>query len=311
MKRYVTWLLIFGLLCGLWGCKSDPGAGIYHGVYVQADDGVYLMEDYFNGENYLELEGDGDGLLHIHNTEHELSWKRDGEVLHFTEAGDSFEGRLSDGVIVMDYMNWGMVLTFAKEGASVPETTLGAEDDPAVWVETVAKMQEFWNGDWYGWWYISEGMGDYEASTGSWWDCAATIEIGSDARGSIVIWDEEHPKSAPLAESVLRIHEEGGGAMGIAMSGQGSFMGKPVLAGDWLIDPSVAPYENLVEINGYYDGGSGDGFFYVLYLRPWGQLWDDVREANNPNILPDVLPKHYEWYINALENNESLPETIG
>ena len=310
MKRSVTYLLLLALLCGLWGCAEDPNAGRYDGVYVQTSDGMYFMEDYFNGDNYLELDGDGDALLHIHNTEHELSWKRDGEVLYFTESGDGFEGRLTDGVIVMDYLNWGMVLTFVKEGAAVPETTLGAEDDPAVWAETVAKMQEFWNGDWYGWWYISEGMGDYKASTGSWWDCAATIEIGDDARGSIVIWDEEHPKATPLAESVLRIHEEGGGTMGIAMSGQGRFMDKDVLAGDWLIDPSVAPYENLVEISGYYDDG-GDGFFYVLYLRPWGQLWDDVAQANNPNVLPDVLPKHYEWYCAAVESGEGMPETIG
>ncbi len=311
MKRTVAWVLFFALLCGLWGCKSDPNVGTYYGVYVQAEDGVFPMEDYFNGENYLELEGDGEATLYIHNTEHELSWKREGEVLYFSEAGDAFEGRLSEGVIVMDYLGWGMVLTFAKEGATVPATTLGAENDPAAWADTVAKMQEFWNGDWYGWWYISEGMGDYADSTGSWWDCAAAIEIGSDARGTIVVWDEEHSKTEPLAESVLRIHEEGGGAMGIAMSGQGSVMGGPVYAGDWLIDPSVAPYENLVEINGYYDGGDGDGFFYVLYLRPWGQLWDDVKEANDPNVLPDVLPKHYDWYVAALGNGEAMPETIG
>ena len=98
--------------------------------------------------------------------------------------------------------------------------------------------------------------------------------------------------------------------MGIAMSGQGRFMDKDVLAGDWLMDPSVAPYENLVEISGYYDDG-GDGFFYVLYLRPWGQLWDDVAQANNPNVLPDVLPKHYDWYVTAVSNGEGMPETIG
>lgn len=309
MKKTMMCLLIVALVCSLWGCKDDPNAGTYYGVYVQANDGVYPMEDYFNGENYLELDGDGDATLYIHNTEHELTWKRDGETLHFEEAGDAFEGRLSNGVIVMDYLGWGMVLTFAKEGATMPTTA--SNEDPADWAETVANMQEFWNGDWYGWWYISDGMGDYMDSTGSWWDCAATITIGDDARGEIIIWDEDHPKATPLAESVLRIHEEGGGIMGIAMSGQGTFMGQPVYAGDWLIDPSVAPYENLVEINGYYDGGSGDGFFYTLYLRPWGQLWDDVREANNPNVLPDVLPKHYDWYITAVQNGENLPETIG
>lgn len=311
MKRGVIWLLLCGLLCGLWGCKKDPAKGIYYGVYVQTSDGMYLMEDYFNGENYLELEGGGDAVLNIHNTEHELSWKRDGDVLYFTESGDAFEGSLNNGVIVLDYLNWGMVLTFVKDGATVPTLTQDREDS-AEWAETVTLMQEFWNGEWYGWWYISDGMGDYAASTGSWWDCAAVIEIGDDARGSITVWDETHPKTEPLSECVLRIYEEGSmGTMGIAMSGQGSFMGEPVYAGDWLIDPSIAPYEDLLEINGYFDGGKGDGFFYTLFLRPWGQSWEDVAQAKNPNVLPDVLPKHYDWYMGALEKGESLPDRIG
>lgn len=305
MKKTMIWLLLGALLFGLWGCKSDPAAGTYYGVYVQTDAGVFPMEDYFNGENYLKLKGDGEAVLHLHNSEHVLSWKRDGEMLRFEEAGDAFNGRLSDGVIVMDYLGWGMVLTFAEEGANIPTTALA--EDPV----DIAQIQAFWNGEWYGWWYITDGTGDYAESTGSWWDCAAVIEIGDDARGSIVIWDEEHSKAEPLAESVLRIHEEGGGPMGIAMSGQGSFMGQPVYAGDWLMDPFVAHYENLVEINGYYDGGKGDGFFYTLYLRPWGQLWDDVKEANNPNVLPDVLPKHYDWYVTAVQNDEALPDAIG
>jgi hypothetical protein len=94
------------------------------------------------------------------------------------------------------------------------------------------------------------------------------------------------------------------------MSGQGSFMGQPVLAGDWLIDPSMGAYDNLLEISGYYKDEKGD-FFYVLYLRPWGQGWEDVLEAADPNTMPNELPQYYDLYLEALKTQTPPEEFLG
>ena len=293
MKRWALFL-IFALLMTLCACSDDAHTGTYCGVYVEAEGSVYRMEDFFNGENYLRLENDGVAKLHVSEKTYELEWENEDGMLTFTQAGDDFYGQLSGGVIRMDYMGWGMVLTFALEGASVPETTLA---DPQAWAGRVVEIQEFWNGDWYGYLHITEASGAYTKRVGERTDAAAHIALGEDARGSIVIWDAEHPRSAPLGECVLRV-DDAGGTMGIAMSGQGSFMGSAVNAGDWLIDPSAYSYENTVEITGYYADETGD-FFYTLYLHPWGEAW---RESE--------LPPSYEWYLQAVKNGEALPDAL-
>ena len=293
MKKCVV-LLVLVMLVMLCACADEPHTGTYYGVYVEADGGVYRMEDFFNGENYLRLENDGVAKLHVNEKSYELEWKNDSGMLTFTQAGDDFYGQLSEGVIRMDYMGWGMVLTFALEGAKIPETSV---TNPQQWEERVAEMQGFWNGDWYGYLSITEGSGAYAARIGTCTDAAAHIELGEDARGNIVIWDAEHPRSTPMGECILRV-DDAGGTMGIAMSGQGSFLGASVNAGDWLIDPSMYAYDNTVEITGYCADETGD-FFYTLYLHPWGQTWQESER-----------PPSYEWYLQAVQNGAALPDEL-
>ena len=161
-------------------------------------------------------------------------------------------------------------------------------------------MRPYWNGDWYGWWYVSDGGGAYVGGSQV-IDLAGRIELGDDARGSLLLWDMDHPYSDPLGEVVLRIDPTvGAEGIGIGMSGQGTFMDQPVLSGDWLIDPSTAAYENLLEIYGYYSDDKGY-FFYTIYLRPWGQEWEDVKTSTDLEASPSNLPEYYDLYLEALK----------
>ena len=302
MKKGIAFFVIFALLCSLWGCGQSEYVGMYNGVYVEADGRVYPMEDYFNGENYLELKPRGKALMMTGTTEHELTWEENEGEITFTESGDSFYGYINNGVISMDFMGWGMNLTFAIDGAQLPETTVV---DPVAYAEAINAVRPYWNGDWYGWWYISQATGAYVDEQMQIRDCAARIELDDTARGPIRIWDMEHPYNTPLADGILRVDPETGmEGVGIAMSGQGTFMGQPVESGDWLIDPSTAAYENLLEIYGYYKDDKGD-FFYTLYLRPWGQGWEDVLEAADPTKAPAELPLYYSLYLEALKTDTS------
>ena len=302
MKKGISFFVIFALLCSLWGCGQSEYVGMYNGVYVEADGRVYPMEDYFNGENYLELKPRGKALMMTGTTEHELTWEENEGEITFTESGDSFYGYINNGVISMDFMGWGMNLTFAIDGAQLPETTV---EDPVAYAEAINAVRPYWNGDWYGWWYISQATGAYVDEQMQIRDCAARIELDDTARGPIRIWDMEHPYNTPLADGILRVDPETGmEGVGIAMSGQGTFMGQAVESGDWLIDPSTAAYENLLEIYGYYKDDKGD-FFYTLYLRPWGQGWEDVLEAADPTKAPAELPLYYSLYLEALKTDTS------
>ena len=304
MKRWIGLLLVFAMTASLWGCGSREYLGIYKGYYVQAEGKVHPMEDYFNGDSYLELKALGKAVLMVNNSPHKLKWKEQAGELTFTEAEDPFYGYIKDGVIVLDYMGWGMEMTFAMDGATVPETTV---TNPEEYAQAIEALLPYWNGDWYGWWYISEGTGAYADEQMKIRDLAGRIQLGEDARGSFLLWDLEHPYVDPLGEVTLHIDPMvGEPGIGIGMSGQGTFMGQPVAVGDWLIDPSTGAFDNLLEIYGYCSDETGD-FFYTIYLRPWGQAWDDVLEAEDPSKSPGELPEYYYLYLEALKT-ETKPE---
>lgn len=304
MKKWITILMILGIVCTLYGCNSKEYRGMYPGYYVEAEGKVYPMEDYFNGENYLELKGFGKALLMINNSAHDLKWKETDGDITFKEGEETFYGYINNGVIQLDYMGLGIKMTFAMDGAEVPETTM---IDPEAYAEAVEALLPYWNGDWYGWWYMSDGTGAYAGQAMEIIDLAARIELGEDARGTILLWDLEHPYVDPLGEVVLRVDPEfGADGIGIGMSGQGTFLGQPVLSGDWLVDPSTAAFENLLEIYGYYSDEEGS-FFYTIYLRPWGQTWEDVLESEDPTASLANIPVYYDLYLEAVKT-ETKPE---
>ena len=296
MKKIVVSILILSLLLSLCACGSRAYVGLYQGIYAEAEGEVYLMEDYFNGENYLELKKNGKAELILNDSLHKLKWKENEGEITFSESGDEFYGYLGDGVIQLDYMGWGLKLTFAQEGAQIPETTVL---DPEAQAEALAAVSEYWNGDWYGWWEITDGNGAYGLDIGLKADLWGKIDL-IDGRGDLQV-GQIGVDEAPMAECVLRVDPDNGEAgVGVAMSGRGHFMGMEIQSGDWLIDPSFSAYEEYVEISGYYADENGD-FFYVLHLRPWGRTWEDVQEAVGADAVPNGLPSTYQDYVLALE----------
>ncbi len=296
MKKIVAGMVILSLLLSLCACRSSAYVGVYQGIYAEAEGQVYLMEDYFNGENYLELKKGGKADLWLNDSLHELKWKEDQGEIRFRESGDEFYGYISEGVIQMDYMGWGLSLTFAMDGAEIPETTVL---DPEAQAEALAVADVFWNGDWYGWWEITDANGLYELEVGVKADLWARIDM-TDGRGDLQI-GQIGVDEPPIVECVLRVDPSyGDGGVGIAMSGRGSFMGREIQSGDWLIDPDQSAFEDYLEISGYYTDENGD-FFYVLHLRPWGRTWEDVQEAAGTDAVPNGLPSTYQDYILALE----------
>ncbi len=303
MKKWIAACLLFAMMCSLCACNGGEYLGKYPGYYVETEGKVYPMEDYFNGESYLQLKRFGKAVLMVNNSAHKLKWSEEEGELTFGEGEEAFYGYINNGVVVMDYMGFGMNLTFVMDGAKVPETTM---EDPEAYAEAVEAVLPYWNGDWYGWWYISDGSGAYVGVQEK-IDLAGRIQLGDDARGSLVLWDMDHPYTDPLAEVVLRVDPTvGDTGIGIGMSGQGTFMGQPVLSGDWLIDPATAAYDNLLEIYGYYSDDKGY-FFYTIYLRPWGQGWEDVMENDDPNLGPVGAPVYYDLYLEALKT-DTKPE---
>ena len=72
---------------------------------------------------------------------------------------------------------------------------------------------------------------------------------------------------------------------------------------DWIVDPGLLDYDNMIWISGDYEDGD-DEFHYDIYLRPWGLYWDDVEEEAHPYYYAD-------WYLPLIDAGKPMPDAIG
>ena len=171
-------------------------------------------------------------------------------------------------------------------------------------------LLDWWNGAWYGWWTMTGCSGAYESMAGQWWDACAVIDIGSDYTGSVTIWDEDYSRADPMSQTSVTLNSAGVGEYGTVMSESGYFTNLPLEHADWIIDPAInsrfPDVENMICIEGWYEDGD-DEFYYEVYLRPWGQLWDDFAAD-----YPDDIPYYYDdWYLPLVESGSSMPDVVG
>ena len=171
-------------------------------------------------------------------------------------------------------------------------------------------LLDWWNGAWYGWWTMTGCSGAYESMAGQWWDACAVIDIGSDYTGTVTIWDEDYSRADPITQASVTLNSAGVGEHGTVMSESGYFTNLPLEHADWIIDPAInsrfPDVENMICIEGWYEDGE-DEFYYEVYLRPWGQLWDDFAAD-----YPDDIPYYYDdWYLPLVESGSAMPDVVG
>ena len=190
----------------------------------------------------------------------------------------------------------------ADDSTGSTDTTLPAPTGDA--------LLDWWNGAWYGWWTMTGCSGAYESMSGQWWDACAVIDIGSDYTGTVTIWDEDYSRADPMSQATVTLNSAGVGEHGTVMSESGYFTNLPLEHADWIIDPAInsrfPDVENMICIEGWYEDGD-DEFYYEVYLRPWGQLWDDFAAD-----YPDDIPYYYDdWYLPLVESGRSMPDVVG
>ena len=171
-------------------------------------------------------------------------------------------------------------------------------------------LLDWWNGAWYGWWTMTGCSGAYESMAGKWWDACAVIDIGLDYTGTVTIWDEDYSRADPMSQATVTLNSAGVGEHGTVMSESGYFTNLPLEHADWIVDPAInsrfPDVENMICIEGWYEDGE-DEFYYEVYLRPWGQLWDDFAAD-----YPDDIPYYYDdWYLPLVEFGRSMPDVVG
>ena len=106
-----------------------------------------------------------------------------------------------------------------------------------------------------------------------------------------------------MVSAAVSLNEAGTSELGTVMSEGGWFTDIPLEHADWIVDPGLLDYEDMIHISGFYENGD-DEFTYDIYLRPWGTYWDDVAEEDLPYY-------YYDWYLPMIEAGEAMPDAIG
>ena len=196
----------------------------------------------------------------------------------------------------------------SKKGTiTVDPATLSRETvshtEPETTNTTGDTLLDWWNGEWYGWWKMSGCYGYYESLEGTWWDVCGDIDIGTDYTGTITLWDEDYTRSEPMASAQVSLSEAGTGEHGTVMSEGGWFTNVTLEHADWIVDPGLLDYDDMIWISGDYEDGD-DEFHYDIYLRPWGLYWEDMDESGYPY-------RYTDWYLPLIDAGTSMPDAIG
>ena len=183
------------------------------------------------------------------------------------------------------------------------ETADDMGSDTTLTATTGNELLDWWNGEWYGWWKMSGCYGYYESMEGKWWDVCGLVDIGSDYTGSITLWDEDYTRSEPMASAQVSLSEAGTGEHGTVMSEGGWFTNVALEHADWIVDPGLLDYDDMIWISGDYEDGD-DEFHYDIYLRPWGLYWEDMDESGYPY-------RYTDWYLPLIDAGMPMPDAIG
>ena len=178
-----------------------------------------------------------------------------------------------------------------------PEATLPAA------AATGDALLDWWNGEWYGWWQMTGCSGYYENMEGRCWDVCGVIDIGTDYTGTVTLWDEDYTRAEPMALASVSLNEAGTGEHGTVMSEGGRFTDTALAHADWIVDPGLLDYDDLIWIDGDYENGD-NAFHYDIYLRPWGLYWEDMDESGYPY-------RYTDWYLPLIDAGMSMPDAIG
>ena len=146
---------------------------------------------------------------------------------------------------------------------------------------------------------MTDCYGYYDDMEGMRYDICGTIEIDADYTGTVLLWDEGYTKSFPMVSAVVSLSEAATGEYGTVISEEGDFMDAGLGYADWIVDPGLAEYPDMIHIDGSYEVGD-HGFRYDIYLRPWGRYWDDVEEESLPFF-------YYDLYLPVIEADLPMP----
>ena len=314
--------LVF-LLIGLFGGDGDtddPAYGVYVASYgTYAGSRVEIEDMWPNGFSIELLSKNKCRVMVDGETEtcrYEL--ESDGEIEIDLQGDEDLEGWLVDNRLTLeDVMDFGVNLVFYKEGTAAPAVKEPAATEapvstaPETTAAPVESAYSWWDGNWYGWWVVYDAGGEYADIVDSWADVCATIRVDGDT-GLVDIWDDTCEEGENLGYIDVTF-KPGKSDKGRMLSESGYFLIDDINSGDWIVDPAdsiVSRFDQMIYIRAKAvdPDDSGSWIDYMIFLRPWGMSWEDVRNDSCEDMpYTQMMPYYYDdWYVPHM--NGTMPE---
>ena len=295
-------ILIFSLAaCGGGGSSdaSDPNQGLWSAVEVEMMGFTMDVSEVYEKGFTIELKSGGKCALNVDGAKANGTWSLNGSAFTVKGGGLDESGTLADGALTLsNVMGMGMDIRFKKEGGQPAASSGNASDDeksdsaPSGSAEAgdLAKVLAWWEGDWYGSFYISDTNSGWSEMDGNFEDVYAVIKTNPNGAATVFLWTDEYELG-----TVDIMIDTAGGVGGSAVTTGGELFDYPLGRNSWNINTGEASYDNMIEILERFTDTDGDWFNYEIYLRPWGMLWDDVSYSDQPLYYDD-------WYLDVYKD---------
>ena len=323
IKKLFAVLLVIAVTLSLVACgggkvdPNDPNQGLWVAVNGEMMGFEMGVEEVFGEGFTIELQEKGKCTLMVDGKKANGTWTLDNGAFTVKGGGLDSKGRLENGVLQLeDVMGMGLNLLFFKNGelptydssddfvddsyneynpddygdsyeSYVPDDDTGNNVDDIAPANTLSDGYAWWDGQWYGEYYILEGAGGFSEFDGYYGDCSAFVDMKTDGTGTLYLWDD-YEELATLEVAVDLAY--GGGTMGELAVVSGTLFGVEAEEGHFYVDPTDEDYENFFYIYSDVRLSNDDYLRFEIYMRPWGMTWDGIDS--------EYIPGGYEgWYI--------------
>lgn len=281
------------------GPSDDPLLGNWLAATVEMFGDESAAEEVFDGGFVIELKARGKCELRVDGDTDQYTWAQKGDTVIISAGKTEFITARVDGPLMLidDFMDLGMKIMLVKEGASInlPKPTDAPEEtDPEETEPEPLGPAGVWNGQWYGYFWISEAWGTtWDDSEDYYDDAYLTLDVDDDGVGTMEIFAGgivDHLIFADITASDMHFEVT-----------NGDFLDMAVDPSDWWFALSPINEGKLLVISDTYidpDGGDTGGFSFMFRFRPWGELW--IEEENEGGDLPPS----YAYYLGMLEEGD-------
>ncbi len=309
MKRIIACMLALVMMLSLAGCagsvKSSPEMKQYIGDYsaksVITIGSVNPVENYFPNGFDMMLREKNKGSLSAGETVYDVTWTVLDNKFYLKIEEETYTGDLRDGCIVIEGIAGEGTKTVMANKANSDQAKL----DEIIAEYAPAAPGEWWDGVWYGWLVYDNAQGAYADWQSKTHDVVCQV-LSLDSFGMMTFsWAQEDP-SVPFA-TITGHYEQGRSdiAKFVAddVDGTEDLMGAEHI----VVDPaltSVSSVPHMIEITGSSSSESTDEDYYqfYIYLRPWGDSWDDLKETPAGKYrYKNMMPSNYDWYTEMVQ----------